>query len=314
MAGKKECEIKIESESKFFDAVWKWSALTLGEINVDNIKDMVNKIEKYKKENNCKCIKKLTICGHGGPGEITIGKTRAATWNKSSWKPTLNKLKGNFCKNAIILLGGCWTGSGKSGAKLLELISNNLGVTVKAPSTSLTQYWDEDDLDVVAKPGEKVKPKKPSEDDKPKKKLKGKKQCLIYKHEGVPRLIETSSLKGFAILMPDEKPEKSTLKKYYNSSKLFNEFVDSLDIFNPVCAIDWLAKIQAHVYFWLEGEEPTTIPLISPSYIVGGYRYLIMGGDWCRAYRLTGGMHEEIREYGRYSKAQGRSHLERKKH
>lgn len=297
----KECEITVESDAPEDPnwAVWKMSLFTIGEMDVTGMQDMVDKIEAKKKEAGC-CLKKLTIMGHGAPGYIEVGSDSINIWDTSTWKPILDQLKGNFCKGAEISLGGCSVGADRDGANLLSLIANNLGVKVNAPTHSINQYWSGPG-EQVAEPGPPPEPIPDGLDSKPKKKQpKGKKKCLLFSHEGGPKTLELSCLKAFVILKPDEKPTRGVLRRYYNDSDLFQQFLDSLDIFDPISAVDMPFKVQAHVYFWLHGEDPATRPLTPPSYLVGGYRYLVFGGDWNHTYRLTGGMHEKIRDYGRY--------------
>jgi hypothetical protein len=298
----KECEVTVESTGGEDPgwAVWKMSLFTLGEIDVTSVQDMVNKIKQKKKDDGCDCLKKLTIMGHGAPGYIEIGSESMNIWDTSTWKPIFDQLKGCFCKDAEIIFAGCSIGADKDGANFLSVIANCLGVKANAPTHTINQYWSGPG-EQTAYPGQPPpEPIPEGGDQKKKKKAKGKKKCLMYMQDDKPRLLDIDQLRGFAILKKQDEPDEITLKKYFDSSKLFRNFVDSLDIYDPFDASDMPFAIDAMVYFWTEAEQVGAKPIMPTSYLVGGYRYLVAGGDWHHVYRITEGMHMKIREYGRY--------------
>jgi hypothetical protein len=299
-----ECEIEIEDASPDDDnnAVWWLSALSIGEINVTSVKDMVDKILDHIEKEKC-CIKKLTIMGHGGPGQISVGdgdksqipgkmigvsSVPAKKEDIKHWKPELNRLRGKFCKDAKIILHGCNVGADEEGAELLSLIANNLGVTVRAP-TNPPQPFDTNGNWQEAKPGIKPRPKPAiySKKKKKKKPSERSKECIYIKRPEGPRIIELREISTISIL-PIKEPKNITsiLNHRITSKELTRNILDGIDIFDPFNAGDFPMKVDANLYMWLKGEGDKGIPLIPVSYICGGYRYLIPGGDYGHAYHI----------------------------
>lgn len=110
--------------------VVKESGSTFGVTSVD---DMVSKTNAYinKADNDCKCVSKLEINGHGtdgyqsvGNGNLYVNDDKALVHD--STKPQLEKLKSiKFCDSGLLLLMGCHVGQGK-GKTLEKRISNIL--------------------------------------------------------------------------------------------------------------------------------------------------------------------------------------------
>lgn len=298
----KECNIIIESDGADDPnwAVWKMSLFTVGEMDAKNIRDMVDKIKEKVKKDKC-CIKQLTIMGHGAPGYIEIGEDSINIWDPSTWKPIFNELKGCFCNDARISLAGCSVGADEDGINLLYLIAKNIGVVVDGPTHSINQYY--------SGPGEQeADPKKPkpekipdSSDSKKKKvKPKGKKACMVGHVDGKPKVVNTDKIKGFAIIDPRVSMTRRVIKEQYIAVSDAKGFIDSLDIFDPFCAVDMPFKKQANMYFWLEHEEEDAIPALPPSFLLGGYRHIVFLGDWSHTYRVTGGFHRTLQKLGAY--------------
>ena len=308
MPDKKECDITVQSNVGLrpTDAVWVASALTLGEIEVDDVQDMVNKLRNASK--NC-CIKRLTIIGHGSPGYQEIGTDTINVWDTSTWKSVFDQIKDFLCPEALVKLHGCDIGADEDGRKFVQLIAENLGCWVIAPTADVDQFGrilrrDGEPIIQLGYPGRPRSfsrpipaPKDAQKKQKPK---PNKRRALMYERDARTHFIETSQIQGFAIIRRDETPDQPTLRLRYNSSRIFTKFVESLDVFEPFSGNGMPFAVDAHLYFWLKGEPENTIPITRRSYLVGGYRYLAMGGDWKYVYRLADGMHLEIRRYGRY--------------
>jgi hypothetical protein len=114
-------------------------------LRVDSTRDLVDKVLARLKEGDC--IKTLNIYGHGSPGRISTGKGNAPpdktnrnayidgqgdAANDASWTPELTRLKGKFCKNAVVNLYGCNVGADEAGAAKVWALAKLLGVKVGA--------------------------------------------------------------------------------------------------------------------------------------------------------------------------------------
>lgn len=110
---------------------WIDSLLTIGDVTVTSVEDMVKKVEgKLGKS----AIQNLFIGGHGAPGyqSVGAGTSRDRTGSKSlqvdpgtgrlkgAADQLLRRLAGRFAKDALVTLGGCQVGKDK---KLLEAVS-----------------------------------------------------------------------------------------------------------------------------------------------------------------------------------------------
>ena len=103
-----------------------------GADRVSSVKDFVNQVLSRVGTNDC--IKKLTLIGHGSPGNIGVGSGRrvARTGNNSlglgniaQWEPEIRRLRCKFCRpDGEFELIGCNTGAGLAGARLLRLLVN----------------------------------------------------------------------------------------------------------------------------------------------------------------------------------------------
>lgn len=107
-------------------------------IRASSVKDMVKKILESLKEDEC--ISSLTICGHGSPGDISMGDGLNSETgnhindNMEEWEEELGKLKDKFCPGASVTLKGCNVGACDKGAEKLQEIADTLGVPVEAPT------------------------------------------------------------------------------------------------------------------------------------------------------------------------------------
>jgi len=107
-------------------------------LGVNNVDDMVNKINYYiaDPKSDCRCVSYLEINGHGGEGSQSVGDGGKYIIGKRSEekhlsyysKPgNLNKMAWiNFCPYAQLLLLGCHVGDGEHGRQLLSKLSRIL--------------------------------------------------------------------------------------------------------------------------------------------------------------------------------------------
>lgn len=134
-------------------------------IRVTNFRELAKKVCDALKKGEC--INKLTIAGHGSPGNISTGDGQGwedgkhMNGNQDKWKPALRGLKGKFCSGAHILLWGCNVGACNKGAAKLHEMAKFFGVSVDAPTGKV--YGDG-----TAEKGSELQCADPSSEDPPK--------------------------------------------------------------------------------------------------------------------------------------------------
>ena len=95
----------------------KWSNFwRFGTKRAVSVQDMVDQIVADLQPDDC--IKKLTVIGHGGPGNISVGNGQSGTDpakeingnNEAQWGPQLDRLRCRFCTDGLVYLRGCNVG------------------------------------------------------------------------------------------------------------------------------------------------------------------------------------------------------------
>lgn len=303
MSNKKECNIVIVEDTSS-DNGYDWTAgvIRIGEIDASSVSDMVTKILKHLDKEKC-CLKSLTIIGHGCPGNISVGNGQEGTDrnkqindNEDVWGPELDKLKARFCKDGKIYLWGCNVGADQAGADKLYKIAKRLGIPVGAPTGTARPAWTEGE-DVEADPNKKPTPKPaPSSKKKKKAKLGGSTiPSVIYVDNGKYQLIQIKDIFSVSILPKTErKKEKCNFIKL--SEKVISEFRNSLDVYESFSGSSAGFAIEAYVYIDIKGESGERIGLVPRSYLCGGLRYLVLGGDWNNMYSFTPELTKALRK------------------
>ena len=94
------------------------------------------------------CIGRLTLIGHGSPGNLSMGDGRGqevgkhiGIRNRGEWIDEIGRLRGRFAAEALLTLRGCRAGRGPEGRELVELLHERLGVRVRAPTGVTTPLW-----------------------------------------------------------------------------------------------------------------------------------------------------------------------------
>ncbi len=109
---------------------WLMEATTIGEVQADSVKGMVDVIIGDAKGHP---IDHLEIEGHGRSGEQVIAKGVSLKYPlDEATKTELARLKPYFAPGAEVVLDGCQVGAGNDGEKLLKELSEIWGVKVKA--------------------------------------------------------------------------------------------------------------------------------------------------------------------------------------
>ena len=110
-----------------------WGNYYPSTVGVTSVDDMVAETNAYinSKNNDCKCVSRLEINGHGNNGYQSVGNGQNLINNEkalmhTSAQPQLEKLKAiKFCDKALFMLLGCHVGKG-TGRTLMKRISNIL--------------------------------------------------------------------------------------------------------------------------------------------------------------------------------------------
>jgi len=118
-------------ETSWFDSVFGEEDKSV--FGVSSVDDLVTKTNNYidGKVNNCKCVSRLEVNGHGTDGYQSVGNGNLyANDNKAlvhdSKQENIDKLKQiKFCSKGMLLLMGCHVGQGL-GTTLLKRVSNAL--------------------------------------------------------------------------------------------------------------------------------------------------------------------------------------------
>lgn len=133
----KECEFTVIDATKDDDYLKQARKDNPGAILAKSLKDMVDKLLDKVKKNECDCISRLRIIGHGGEGLIVIGAgknggdpEKRINEKQSEWEDQLKRLKPKLCKKAEIELLACFFGAGQKGADKLNALAKFLDVTV----------------------------------------------------------------------------------------------------------------------------------------------------------------------------------------
>ena len=102
-------------------------------IGVSSVDDMVSKVKAYvaDPENNCSCVSRLEINGHGADGNQSVGAGKENDADKildaDSKASHLNKLSTiKFCATGLFMLLGCHIGRSSRGKKLLSRLAKIL--------------------------------------------------------------------------------------------------------------------------------------------------------------------------------------------
>ena len=102
-------------------------------IGVSSVDDMVSKVKAYVADpkNNCSCVHRLEINGHGADGNQSVGAGKGNDADKildaDSKASHLNKLSTiKFCSKGLFMLLGCHIGRSERGKKLLSRLANIL--------------------------------------------------------------------------------------------------------------------------------------------------------------------------------------------
>ncbi len=125
-----ELEIIAISAHESDAVMWISGALSIGEINIVNVEDMVEQINR--KCSGGKRIKSLEIVGHGNDTGQHVGADwLSATSLRTTHGKQLKKLEPHFMQSAVVTLEGCKVGQAEELLKRLSLMWPGVRVRAK---------------------------------------------------------------------------------------------------------------------------------------------------------------------------------------
>ena len=124
-----------------------WSARIRSDASkATSVEDMVSKVLARLGQDDC--IHRLTLIGHGSPGNLSMGDQKdhvegkhIGVANEAEWGGDIGRLKPRFSDGALLTLRGCKAGKGTEGRELVDLLHEKLGVKVRAPTGLTTPLW-----------------------------------------------------------------------------------------------------------------------------------------------------------------------------
>jgi hypothetical protein len=262
-----------------------WAGVfSVGEIDATSVKDMVDKLIAHADENGC-CIKKLTICGHGSPGNVSVGDGQGhepgkhMNGNEAEWGPELDRLRPKLCPDAVVTLRSCNTAAEQRGADKLFALARRLGCTVRGYTGTIYQGPVPDGTGewLEATPTRRP-PVRPVPAGSKKKKPKGAAQQRAARVQNVgvpyrtargPAVLHFAALPGARVIGRLGSKVSTTLSKA-DVRALAAAVLEYEPVIGQGAAFDIEAEIR--------------VMGAPASYVVGGGSYLIPGGDWAVAY------------------------------
>jgi hypothetical protein len=281
-----ECEVTVVESGGPDNGANFWAGVfSIGEIDATSVKDMVDKLIAHADKKGC-CIKKLTICGHGSPGNVSVGDGQGhesgkhMDGNEAEWGPELDRLKPKLCPGAVVILRSCNTAAEQAGADKLFDLAKRLGCTVRGytgtiypgPIPDGTGEWLE------ATPTHKPPVRPVPAGSKKKKKKKGAAEHRVARIQNIglpyrsargPAVLRFEALNGARVAGRINRKASFALSRA-DVKALAAAVADYEPIIGQGAAFDIEAEVQ------VEGAPA--------SYLVGGASYLIPGGDWAIAY------------------------------
>jgi hypothetical protein len=296
-----ECDITVVERTGSDNGAMFWADLfSPGGIEATSVSDMVDKILAKLTKKGC-CLKELTIIGHASSGDVSVGNGQTGTdpkknidGNAGVWGPELQRLQGRWCPNARITIGGCHFGAGQAGADKLFAIAQVIGVRVRG-FTGFIHFpdWFDDGEWVEATPTQKPAAKGPPDEGEKKKALKtASSRIVTFREADVVRALSVDDILGLSVT-PKHRGEAGPSPL---SPSQLDAVRDALARHRPINATLAAAAIDAFVQIEVGGASQETCPPLVFSYLIGGSRYLVLGGDWASVHPLGYAMRSEERE------------------
>ncbi len=248
-----------------------------GALRVTSVKDFVDKTRAALASGEK--IRRLTIYGHGSPGNVSLGDGQGWEAGKNisdnTWETEFKRLKGLFTPDGEIFLGGCNTGAEIAGSQKLKKIADMLDVTVMASTGKIFGNCTEQTGSRHQKgyPGTpELPPISSPSDDKKKEDMAKSHSFSIAEQAGSITGIYLHSAR-----QPVRNAEEARFK--FTQQAFLKEFMDGIDFAHPLNTRGISGKLSAQVFI-LKGKQAEEYVIFSD------YDYFLKKGDWTRGYEL----------------------------
>jgi hypothetical protein len=139
---------------------WREAIRHIGEIEAENVDQMVQDVKAKVGDPTKNCIKKLILDGHGSPGAMSVGDGRGWTdmgrhISTGNYRPSVRSLTPYFCDDATVVLLGCNVGRGSIGERFIQNLAMIWQVKVAA-ATGVVRGYGIEGIWVWGDPGKQL--------------------------------------------------------------------------------------------------------------------------------------------------------------
>ena len=123
---------------------WREVITHIGEIEAETVDQMVVDVIAEVGDPATDCISRLTLVGHGTPGNISVGAGTGwmaeGSISTGNFRPSIARLTPYFCDGATVVLYACNVGRGPTGATFIQTLADFWQVNVAAPTGAVNGF------------------------------------------------------------------------------------------------------------------------------------------------------------------------------
>ena len=123
---------------------WREAITHIGEIEAQNVDQMVDDVMAEAGDPATDCISRLTLVGHGSPGSVSVGDgtgwSAGGNISSGNFRPSIARLTPDVCDGATVVLEACNVGRGATGARFIQSLSDFWQVNVAAPTGEVNGF------------------------------------------------------------------------------------------------------------------------------------------------------------------------------
>lgn len=123
---------------------WREVLTHIGEIEAQSVDQMVDDVIAEVGDPATDCISRLTLVGHGSPGNVSVGDgtgwTAEGNISRGNFRPSIARLTPYFCDDASVVLYACNVGRGATGMRFIQSLSDFWQVAVAAPTGAVDGF------------------------------------------------------------------------------------------------------------------------------------------------------------------------------
>jgi hypothetical protein len=257
-----------------------------GALRVTNVKDFVDQVLRSLAANEK--INKLTIYGHGSPGNVSLGDGQGWEEGKNissgDWEKEFARLNGKFAPNATVFLGGCNTGAELGGSEKLKKMADILGVNTVAPTGKVYGNCTEETGSKHQKgfPGSPTLPpiSSPSDD---------KKKADMSNAHSFTVADMKNSINAIYINTAKKPVNSANAAKFkFNDPAFIRQFIDGIDFTNAVNTRSISGKLNAQIFI-------VNKDVVEEYVMFSDYDFFLKKGDWTKGYQVKYGLKQKIK-------------------